>query len=443
MKKRKLLSACLAMSLLSTALIGCSSDVKTNEPSTTPATEDKKEAGSKDTSTEQVTIKVATWDATTTPLMGDITAEFEKLNPNIKVELIDVPAAEYPNKLSIMLNGGSDVDAFYIKQADTTLSFHNKGQLADLSEYVKRDNIDLAQYNGLAENFIFEDKIVGLPHRSDYYVLYYNKDIFDAAGLPYPSNDMTWQEFEETAKKLTTGEGADKNYGAFLHTWNACVQNWAVAEGDRTIITDDYSFFKPYYEMAIRMQNEDKSIMDFATAKTANIHYSGPFLSGDVGMMPMGTWFMGTIISKINEGESDINWGVATIPHADSIATGNTVGATTPVAINNASKKKDAAWEYVKFVSGPQVADMIANTGGIPAISNEEILTAVSKIEGMPEGVNEALAVVNINLDRPISEKAGEVNKILEEEHGLIMLGETSIDDGLKAMQERVQELIK
>ncbi|MEG0910551.1 MAG: sugar ABC transporter substrate-binding protein [Ruthenibacterium sp.] len=391
---------------------------------------------------ENVTLKISTWDLDANPSVTNVVKEFEAANPNIKIEIMDIASADYTQKLSVMLNGGSDLDAFWIKDADTTTSLFEKGQLADLTAYVEKDGVDLAGYNGLAENFKMPSgAIVGLPARSDYYVLYYNKDIFDAAKVEYPSNDMTWKDFEETAKKITAGEGAEKKYGALLHTWQACVENWGVQDGKHNILDTDYSYMKPYYEMALRMQNDDKSIMDYATLKTGNIHYSSPFLTGNVGMMPMGSWFMTTIIAKKAAGESTVNWGVATLPHPDDVEAGYTVGAATPLVINAASKKQDAAWEFVKFATSAEGAKVYSEAGAIPGRNNPETLAAIANMEGMPEGVLDALAVKNIVLDRPISSKSAEVNQMLGEEHGLIMLGEIGLDDGLAEMGARSAEI--
>ena len=85
---------------------------------------------------------------------------------------------------------------------------------------------------------------------------------------------------------MTSGEGNDKKYGALFHTWQACVQNWAVQDGKHTILDTDYSFMKPYYEMALRMQDEG-TVMDYSTLKTGNIHYSSVFMEGQCAMMPM------------------------------------------------------------------------------------------------------------------------------------------------------------
>ena len=107
-------------------------------------------------------------------------------------------------------------------------------------------------------------------------MLYYNKDLFDAAGVAYPSNDMTWDEYDALAAKMTSGEGSSKVYGGHNHTWQALVTNWAVQDGKHTVVDKDYSFLKPWYEAALSLQ-DNGYIQDYSTLKTANIHYSSVF----------------------------------------------------------------------------------------------------------------------------------------------------------------------
>ena len=436
---KKSISMLLAASMVSTMLAGCGAAAS----STPSAVSSSGEAAPSAAAAESVTLKLATWDNTSNNVVTDAVAAFEAANPNIKVEIIDIPSADYTTKLSVMLNGGSDVDAFYIKDGDTAKSLVEKGQLADMSSYIAADGVNLADYNGLAENFSFDGKQYALPARTDFYVMYYNKDLFDAANVAYPTNDWTWTDFEETAKKLTSGEGANKIYGAAFHTWQACIQNWGVQDGKHTIMDYDtgYDFFKPYYEMVLRMQDEG-TVQDYGTLKTGNIHYSGPFAQGTVGMMPMGTWFISTMIHKVKDGESYVNWGIATLPHAEGVEAGYTVGSMTPLAINAASDKQDAAWELVKFITGEEGAASYAKNGAIPGRSNAEAIAEIAEMEGMPADAAEALTVKNISLDRPITDKVGEVNQMLGEEHSLIMLGELSVDEGLAEMAERAAEIV-
>lgn len=434
---KKFTAITLAAAMMTTMFAGCGGTPES--PSSAPEQSAPESQAAEPA--EKVTLKVSVWDNSSNKCQDVVIDAFEKANPNVDIELIDIPSAEYSNKLSVMLNGGSDLDAFWIKDGDTASAIAKKGQLADMTDFIMKDGVDIGAYKGLAENFIIDGKNYALPFRSDFYVLYFNKDLFDAANVPYPSNDMTWEEFEELAKKMTSGEGATKNYGALFHTWNACVQNWGVADGENTILSTDYSFWKPYYEMVLRMQNDDKTIMDYATMKTANIHYSSPFLSGNVAMMPMGTWFISTLISKKDAGETDVNWGIVRMPHAKDGTAGQAVGSTTPLAINEASKNKETAWEFVKFATSLEGQKLVASTGTMASFNDDETLKIFSDVDGMPDDLGEALHVSSIALDRPIDEKSSEVNKMLDEEHGLIMLGENTIDKGLETMAERSKEI--
>jgi multiple sugar transport system substrate-binding protein len=388
----------------------------------------------------QVTIKAAAWDFTVSAYYEKLIKGFEAANPGIKVEVVDIPSADFTQKLSVMLNGGSDVDVFWIKDGDTTKGLANRGQLADLSAYTARDNIDLSAFNGLAERFNIDGKLVALPASTAYYVLFYNKDIFDKAGISYPSNDLTWAQFEALAGKLTSGTGANKIWGAQFHTWQACVQNWAIQDGKHTIVETDYSFMKPYYEMVLRMQDAG-IIRDYGSLRAGNIAYANAFIRGDVAMLPMGFWLGAGLKDRIDRGEASINWGVATIPHPEGIPAGWTVGSVTPIAINQASRNKDAAWEFIKFVTGEEGAAIYARDGGIPSRANTQNLADLANVPGMPDGLLEALAVKNIALDRPMVDYVAEINQMLGEEHSLILLKENTVDKGLANMARRSREI--
>jgi multiple sugar transport system substrate-binding protein len=389
----------------------------------------------------QIDLKVSVWDGAISGYYRELVDTFMALEPNIKVEILDIPSNDYTQKLSVMLNGGSDVDAFWIKDGDTTKGLFNRNQLADLSEYVKRDNVDISAYNGLAERFFIDGKLVALPASTAYYVMFYNRDIFDKAGIPYPSNDLTWPQWEALAGRLTSGSGNNKIYGAHIHFWPACVQNWAVQDGKHTIVETDYGFMKPAYEMILRMQNAE-IIQDFGSIKAGNLSYTNLFVKGNVAMMPMGFWFVATLRERIEKGEANINWGVATIPHPENTPAGWTVGSVTPMAINQASKNKEAAWKLVKFVTGDEGAAIYAKYAAFPSRANAENLAKIANVPGMPDGLLEALAVQNITLDRPMVDHVAEVNQMLTEEHSLIMLKENTVDQGIAAMTKRAKEIL-
>ncbi|MDR1862914.1 MAG: sugar ABC transporter substrate-binding protein [Treponema sp.] len=387
-----------------------------------------------------VNLKVSAWDAVTTRYFADLIEAFDESQPDVTVEVFDIPSADYTQKLSVMLNGGSEVDAFWIKDGDTTRGLSNRGQLADLSDYVVRDNINLADFNGLAEAFKMDGKLVALPAHTSYYVLFYNKDIFDRAGVPYPSNDMTWPQWEQLAGRLTSGSGDGKVWGAHFHTWQALVQNWAVQDGKHTIVDTDYGFMKPYYEMALRMQDAG-IVMDYGSLRAGNVAYTNAFLRGNIAMIPMGFWLASGIKDRIEKGEIKMNWGVAAIPHPEGVPAGWTVGSVTPIAVNRASVHKDAAWEFVKFVTSDAGAKIYSSYVTFPSRANNRNLADIANIPGMPSDLLDALTVKNIALDRPMVDYVAEVNQMLGEEHSLIMLKEVTIDQGLANMARRSKEI--
>ncbi|MBN1922464.1 MAG: sugar ABC transporter substrate-binding protein [Anaerolineae bacterium] len=386
-----------------------------------------------------VTLKMVAWDIGTTPYWQAVIDAYVAKNPNVTIELIDVTSAEYQDKVNVMLSGGDKSDIVTVKDIPGYSAMLTRNQIIPLNSYVEADGLDLSVYSGAAEELTFEGSIYALPFRSDIWILYYNKDIFDRAGIAYPDNDMTWAEYDDLARKLTSGSGADKVYGAHHHTWRSTVQLATVQDGKNTVIATDYSFMKPIYDMIVGMQ-KDGIIMDYGSLKAGNIHYSGVFKNEQIAMLPMGSWFIGTMIAAKNDGEVDFNWGVAKFPHPEGVAAGTTAGTLTSLAINANSENKDAAWDFIKFYSGVEGAKALAKTGNLPALRTAEVLDIFASLEGVPSEATEALQTVTVRLELPMHPKVGAVEQILNEEHELIMTQSVSVDEGIASMTERVSE---
>ncbi|MFP4366610.1 MAG: extracellular solute-binding protein [Bacteroidales bacterium] len=79
-----------------------------------------------------------------------------------------------------------------------------------IDDLIAKDTFDLSGFGPLINGIKFNGSIYGLPVAKSAWVLFYNKDLFNANGVGYPSKDMTWEEFGTLAKKMTTGVGAEK-----------------------------------------------------------------------------------------------------------------------------------------------------------------------------------------------------------------------------------------
>lgn len=440
MKARKI--AILSLAVISLAGCGGQTSKETNTGGETDAsvTAEADVMETTQASGDKVKLTISTWDNESTPQFKAVAEAFMEKYPNVVVDLIDTQSSEYNNKLTVMLAGGdTDPDVIMVKDAETQVSMKEKNQLLDLTDYIQRDSVDMSLYAGAEEQLKMDGTQYTLPFRKDWYVLYYNKNLFDQAGVEYPSNDMTWDEYEELARKMTSGEGSSKVYGTHNHTWMAMVSNWAVQDGKNTLMSEDYSFLKPWYEQALRLQ-DDGIVQSYANLKTGSIHYISVFEQQQCAMLPMGSWFMSTLIQDKKDSKYDFEWGVAALPHPDGVPAGSTIGGVTPIGINAKSDVVDIAWEFVKFATSEEGALVLAQNGVFPAAASDAIVEALSSMEGFPEDGKGALEVTNFVFDRPLDAKMASVRKVIEEEHDLIMIGEADIDTGITNMNERAAE---
>lgn len=390
----------------------------------------------------QTVLKWSIWDKDLTAYYQPLVEEFEKQNPDLKIEMVDLGSSDYQTVLGTQLTGsGSDFDIVTIKDVPGYTTLVNKGVLEPLDEYIAADSVDLDAYKGLTDQITVDGKLYELPFRSDFWVVYYNKDVFDAAQVAYPTNDMTFEDYDALARQLTVDTPGQEVYGAHYHTWRSAVQLFGILDGKNTILDGTYDFLKPYYELVLAEQ-EDGVCQDYATLKTSNLHYSGAFSQGNVAMMNMGTWFISTMIEKIKSGEYTdcANWGIVKYPHADGVEPGSTLATITALSIPANAPHTDAAWKFVKFVCGEEGAEILANTGNIPALMTDDIAGMISAMDGFPtdEGSTEALQTANLYLEMPVSNKSSEIEIVLNEAHDNIMTGNSTIDEGIADMNEKV-----
>lgn len=395
-------------------------------------------------SAEAVTLTWALWDWDKVAFYKPLIEAYTAKNPHVTFEHIDLGSQDYTQMISTQLTGGStDIDIVTIKDVPGYANLVRAGNIAPLNDFMTEQKIDAAPYGGLIEAMTVDGKVYALPFRSDFWIVYYNKDIFDKAGVPYPTNDMTWKEFDAIAEKLKGGFGSDRVYGALLHTWRSTVQLPGIQDGKQTLVDGDYAFLAPWYERALALQNSG-AIPSYASLKTSNTHYSALFFNGTIGMLPMGTWFIGTQIAKVQSGESkSVNWGIVKFPHPEGVEAGTTAAQISGLSVNTNSKKKEAALDFIKFASGPEGAEIVASTGTIPAIRSQDVAQKIAALQGFPQDDNSkaALQAGKSYLEMAVNPNAARIEVVLNRVHDAIMTDNIGIEEGLKEMTEGVQAL--
>ncbi|MGN0972419.1 MAG: ABC transporter substrate-binding protein [Aristaeellaceae bacterium] len=390
---------------------------------------------------EDTTLTIVAWDVNTTGYLTAQKEAYEASHPGVTIEYIDVSSQDYDTKVAAMLAAGDTSDIFMVKDIPALMNWYDAGYTMNMNDYIAASSYDLSGYVGMESNYCYNGEQVALPFRSDFWVLFYNKTLFDNAGMAYPTNDMTWEEYKDMAIALT-GDGV---YGTHNHTWLSACVNWAVCDGVNTLIDGEYSDLAYFYQL-IQDLEDAGACMAYSEVTAAGLHYSGAFGNGNIAMMPMGYWYVATLINNIKDGAYEVSdWGIAAVPHKDDVQAGSTFGNLTGAMINSKAVNADAAWDYIAWLCGEEGSKVTAGTGNRPAWVSEGVAEVMASVDGFPQDENSKAALLPsyVAIEIPGDPNASAISTILGEEHSMIMTREISIEEGIEEMNERVGELLE
>lgn len=398
---------------------------------------------------EEVTIKVALWDYSNTEYYKTIFDAFQEKYPNISIDVVEFSADEYETVIVTQLGGKQDFDVVFTKGSPSLASLISQGHIFAIDDLIAGDSeFNPDDYAGLVDELGVDGHTYALPFRYDNNLLFYNKDMFDAANIPYPEDGMTMEEYHALAAQMTTGEGNDKVYGAHVHTWPSNVYMYPDRTGEFVYDEPDtYSSLIPYYNEILAMQ-EEGLVQDYGALKASNIHYSGVFYNEQAAMMQMGTWYINSLLENVGEGkDTNFNWGVCAIPNnAGMDGVGNCIGGVTPVSIGAYANHPTEAWQFIKFICGEEGAKVLASCGLIPAFSSDavgEIFDAIPETyPNAPEGISKYLKCEKNLPEQAMNAKDKEIDTILNEEHSAIMTKSISAEEGVQNMIDRVNDVL-
>ena len=317
------------------------------------------------------------------PYLQPIIEAFNAANPDTKVvPTFMVPDDYYAKILTMLTSGAADLDIYSVNGTANLVQYQQVGGLLDLTNYITKNNVDVSKYGPSMQSLLIDGKSYVLPYRSSCYALFYNKDIFDKAGEPYPNN-ITWEEYAQIAKRLTSGEGATKIWGGFIPDWlSAPIMPLQM---DSNLLDDDVTPIVKWMELLNRVYNVDKSHMSFAEMRSTKVDWIKFFETGTVAMLPNGEWTVSLLNDDKAAGKHNVNWDVALIPVVNK---GDTVksagGVSTFFGIYSGSKNADAAFRFLQFACGGDGAKIMAEKGVLPAFINDDIKAAFVKAAGVP-----------------------------------------------------------
>ncbi len=392
-----------------------------------------------------VTITVSGWSLSTTPEFQTLADGFHAKEPNVTVQLKEYDAANYSTLLTADLAAGAGPDVITQKEVKYVPTFVSGGQLLDVSD------VKLPKGIGGVSSYKIDGKTYAVPYRQDSWVLYYDKDLFDKAGVSYPDGSWTWGDYADAATQLQAGlkSAGVSATGTYAHGWQSTLQGFANAQAPHGgILTGKYEYLKPYYTRSLALQASGAQV-PFNDISANKLTYQAEFGKQAVAMMPMGTWYVATLIAQQNSGDANkFNWGIAPIPQYDSSTTGMnkvpvTFGDPTGFGINAAidSSKVQAAKDFLAYAASADAAKSLASIGITPALTNSTVAGAFFSVAGSPNDKLSKFAWSThlTKPENPTSSKTAAIQSILNDLHTAVMSGSKSIDDAISEAEQRVK----
>lgn len=312
-------------------------------------------------------LRVANWggagdDSDYHRLVRQLYAEFESQNPGIKVQVEGIPGSqEYVSKVLLSHVARSAPDVITL-DASSSAVFIENGVLLDLTPFVAADSeFDLnAFFPNVVDIARRGPKLFAIPGDFTPMVVYYNKAIFDKAGVPYPKSGWTRQEFLETARKLT----GDGTFGFVLTSWMPGWIMWLwnaggdVVELDGTnvqVVLDSHQNISTVRWLSELVLKHKVAPSLSATAAQG----VDPFANGQAAMQVSGHW---SLVSLAASDKIDVTrLGVAPMPSERGES--KTVMYEAGFAIGRYCKNPEAAWKFIKFMTSRSVQARYNATG--------------------------------------------------------------------------------
>jgi multiple sugar transport system substrate-binding protein len=273
---------------------------------------------------------------------------FNESHPNIQVKMTLLPWDETFKKIELSLASNSPVDVFYWDVP--AYAWYKKGLFKNLQPYFDKD-IKMDDYESkLFEPFKFNGSDMFIaPENFQTLALYYNKDLFDKAGVSYPNENWTWDDVLDAAQKLTLKDGDQaKQFGFDTGAlgawwgWMALSQEQGGQLADNIHEPTKLTFNTP--ETVNSLQFLQDLIYKHGVAPDAAKRNAlgGDFLTGKIAMYVGGDWDLGTLKEL-----KDVAWDMAPLPKwGDNRVVPYWMGG---YVITEKSKHPDEAWEFVKW----------------------------------------------------------------------------------------------
>jgi multiple sugar transport system substrate-binding protein len=365
--------------------------------------------------------------------LESLIATFEAENPDIKINYTTAPFDSYFTKLQTDFAAGNPPDVFDLNY-ENFVTFASRDTLLPLTDMLTEDTAN-EFYPTALHAFGYKDVQYGLPITFSTVLLFYNKDLFDAAGVAYPTSDWTWDDVIAAGKKIT--DPSKRVWG--IHQ---AVQFWefykvAAQAGGGLKVGDTVEIDTPENQKALHYLVDKVQVHKImpSDAEMSGVGENDLFKNGQLGMLVTGIWMFDSF--------SDIafNWDIAVEPGETNKAThffsnAAVIAKTTPNA--------EAAWKWVQFlaISPATVKARIDSSWELPALSLDHADVLQPYLEKTPPDNREAVfESLQYAITPPVIENQPLLEEAVNTELEAARLGTKTVEQALADAQKRVEEL--
>ena len=300
-------------------------------------------------------------------------AAFEKANPDVDVEAIQIPYEGYIARITAMIQNGQSPDVGYLPGLQAPL-WAQEGRLLDLTDLIQNDP-QLSTTLLASRYYYAPGKVAGVNTAVEATLLFYNKTMFDEAGVPYPPSDparaWTWDEFVAAAQKLTSDLSGDHPGEADFDPEN--IRTYGAAF-DKTY--EGWTFYPFIFSNGGQLVNDDgtRLLLDSPEATEAMQKLADLMWVQHVAPTPMQDQRLPNYVTMLQTGNlamhisghwslldyasvKDLQFGVAVLPKFKRPVT---VVLGSPTVIFAATPNRDAAIRFYNFHNNPEVVDLFA-----------------------------------------------------------------------------------
>lgn len=377
--------ACLLATAMVASMTACGGNTTANDTASNGgATGATDAAAPADLSAEYTAkeLKVNIWDNNQREGIQKIADEWSATS-GVKVSVEVVDWDNYWTLLEAGASGGDMPDVFWT-HSNTVQMYMENDLLLDLDPYIAADsNIDLTKYyEGIVDLYTRKDngKHYAIPKDHDTIALLYNKAIFDQYGVEYPTDDWTYEDMYEAAKKITEASNGDV-YGMAMNTSNNQDgwYNLVYAYGAQ-VITDDHKGTTIGSEQGKAGMEMMRKLLTVGAPQTvvAETGTDSLFKSGKAAMITQGSWMINSFYTA--ENAKDYAW--AMMPYADVNGNGTCEKEERWSAYNGLgwaasfnTEDPNAAWGLISYLTAEQgqkeQAELGVTMGGMMGVSEE------------------------------------------------------------------------